>query len=119
MKIRIIDEMNKYLVKVSKKELKNIKKSKELLCGKENDFYHDPFSNNFDVKEILFNYNNNCFDNDEINHIMELRKIIRKAYKKLKKGKPLKHKHLIALSVICEGSVKEDIEEKLKNIDVW
>ena len=52
MEIRIIDEMSRYLVKVSKEELKNIKISKELLCGKESDF------NN---AEILSNYNNNCY----------------------------------------------------------
>jgi hypothetical protein len=110
MEIRIIDEMSRYLVKVSKEELKNIKISKELLCGKENDFNNT---------EILSNYNNNCFDKDEVNYIIDLCKIIRKAYKKLKKGKPLKHKHLVALSVICKGSIKEDIEEKLKNVFVW
>ena len=91
---------------------KSIKKAKKKLKKLLEDF------DNSKIKEIVYEFNDRCFDKNEVNYVIDFYRIVKKAYKKLKKNKNLEHKHLLALSIICE-EIKSDIEEKLNNIYVW
>ena len=115
MKIEMIDEMDKYKVKVTNEELKIIKD------------YIETF---YEIKEtlkltnsenyIIDDFNIDCFDKDEIKNIDELYKIAKKVYKKLKKGKSLKHKHLLGLKlIVMDKTIRDEISKVLDTIIVW